>query len=915
VLRWADAGVAPRVSPPPRRWRRALAWLPIAVAIAAATSATAAGTAGSVSCKSGGTLGSAGNGWLEMRPDFRAGEPRVIAMASPAFDPNLLWATNGIEVARSQDTGCSWTIVYTAPAAAGGPPVSDSRITSLAAPSSANQSSFLYVGITESVQGVPQPTIVTTTDRGRSWTSTAAAGQSGLPALGAVTSLTVNSQVPQIAYALIDLTVRGVSRPAVYATTDGGATWGRRTDTTATADVTGLRSHPLQTSTVFAIAGRQASLSTDGGATFTPTPGLGAAVDALDVASGSGGARLAVALHDRAAVALSRDNGQSWTTLSAPAICSSIAVAPLQDLVAAADGGQLWLLTPTRRPVAVGPPEYSPVSLSITAPTAVGFSVTGLRLGAVVRATFSLNLQVRMPAMVNGQLIPIFLLPAGPVTQFPSTLAPDATRLVLPVGGRARVPYRLLLPRTPTPVDVMFLVDTTSSMQPVIDGLRQALAQIATTLTTTGLDVQFGLADFRDYPSPRGSAQAESDTHPADWPYRLDHRIGPVGGELAAALTNLRAAGGTTDGGQSALTALYQSTTGSGDLEFNETFVPPGQQAGYRHNSLKLAMLSTDTPPHYGGQRVKNQATPAVMVNNPGPGYAEVIQALLAHGVHQIGLAIDPGGGPSSRPALTRLASRTGALAPAGGVDCNGDGKVDVLTGGPLVCTVGSESTSSVTGTSTSVSASSLAAAVISLAANIPDVQPLVLQIRPGSAYGVVTSSPRAVNLHADNELAYTVEVHCPAHSAGVHRLRVDAATPTRSVAAAEIDLACVPPDAVPGIATTAPLAGVAIAPAPAPPATNPIPNANPNPNPNVNPAINTNVNPAVADQEQQQGQLAFAEADGIGRSNELAMSRLPTSRDAAFVAAGALLLGGASVAAVRRTRFRLATASACRRR
>jgi len=891
-----------------RPGRRAVAWLPIALAVlapAAIVGAAPAASAGGCVAKD------AGNGWLRTQPTFTdlAGAP-VTAFASPAFDPNLLWATDGAQIARSDDAGCSWTIAYavTQPVV-GLPLLTGARITAMAAPSSANRSSFLYVGVTATVAGIPRPQIVTTTDRGRTWSGTSSTGQSGLPIVGTVRELTANAQVPQLAYALIDSGIGGVAQPAVYATSDGGGTWVQRTGSNATANDTSLRAHPLQTSTVYGLAGQRLEVSTDGGATFTTIDSIPVAVNGYDIASGSGGARIAAALSDTNAVAISSDDAHTWSAWPAPDRLTSVAAAPLQDLAVGTDGKSTWFLTVTAPSPPIGPKGTQPADLAVTAPTSAGFSVSGLRDGAILRATFSLGGQIQLPPIVDGVVTPVFLLPRGPITQFPSTLTPATKTLRLPVGGRAKVPYQLLLPRTPTPVDVMFLIDTTSSMQPVIDGLRQGLAQIAASLDTSGLDAQFGLGDFQDYPSPYGTGG------PGNYPYRLDHRVSIAGPSLATALGDLRATGGTSDGGQSALTALYQSTTGAGDLEQGETFVVPGEDAGYRRDSLRLAMVATDTPPHYGGEAV--QTTQGRTVANPGPGYDDVIRALRAHGVHQIGLAIDPGSGQSSRQALTDLARRSDALAPAGGVDCNGDGVIDVPAGGALVCTVGSEGTSAgvvvdgtpvTVGPSGTTTAASMAAAVIGLAANIPDIRPLQFQVSQGAAYASVASGLRAVNLHADNELSYDVDVRCPPKSGGRHQIEVSAATPARTVATAAIDLTCVPAGALtPSFGDSAtPLAGVALAPAPPAPAPNPVPNVNPNPNPNPNPAPNPNPNPAMASQEQKQQQLAFANAEGIPRNEEFAMSRLPSRSETAFVCAAAMVLAGASCAiAVRRRTVR----------
>src|SRR5207245_6159018 len=109
------------------------------------------------------------------------------------------------------------------------------------------------------------------------------------------------------------------------------------------------------------------------------------------------------------------------------------------------------------------------------APPRVGYAAPGRSGGAVVRATISLATGHPIPP-VNT---PIRLLSGADVHQFPAVLIPGPHSVTLRPGASVDVPYRLFLPRVPTPLDVMFLVDTTGSMGGVIDGLRQDLVPIA----------------------------------------------------------------------------------------------------------------------------------------------------------------------------------------------------------------------------------------------------------------------------------------------------------------------------------------------------------------------------------------------------------------------------------------------------
>jgi hypothetical protein len=101
--------------------------------------------------------------------------------------------------------------------------------------------------------------------------------------------------------------------------------------------------------------------------------------------------------------------------------------------------------------------------------------------------------------------------------------------------------------------------------------------------------------------------------------------------------------------------------------------VPPGQQANFRRSATKLILLWTDAPFHY-------------VYASPAPSFAQAADAIGALG-HAKVLGISSGGGGLTD--LQSIASATGALAPAGGVDCDGDSVNDINAGEPLVCTVG----------------------------------------------------------------------------------------------------------------------------------------------------------------------------------------------------------------------------------
>jgi hypothetical protein len=129
------------------------------------------------------------------------------------------------------------------------------------------------------------------------------------------------------------------------------------------------------------------------------------------------------------------------------------------------------------------------------------------------------------------------------------------------------------------------------------------------------------------------------------------------------------------------LAALFQAATGAGqDLSgvgFPGASIPPGQQANFRAGATKLFLLWTDAPFHQPGD-------PGA-IPYPGPSAATTVDAILALDPPKV-IGISSGGGGIAD--LQAIALATGGVAPTGGVDCDGDGVVDILEGEALVCSI-----------------------------------------------------------------------------------------------------------------------------------------------------------------------------------------------------------------------------------
>lgn len=887
----------------------------------------------------GGHVSDDGKGWKAIRPPFPAGPHAVQQAVATAYVPDRIYVTNGSAVMRTDDGGCTWhTLVVPDPGSRLGllpEPIdgllkipSTAHIASIAAPSSATATDRIYVGLNDVSALGSQPRIAFFDGRG--WHLS-----TGLPSFGTVRELTATANIATSVYALVDPASGLSSDGGLYASGNGGASFTQRDAAARSSTLHDLKADPIVNTVIYGLGPGGLRASRDGGIGFAPAGRPASDIRSYDVSSGEGSVRFVVGHAARKSYDRSNDAGSSFISVTAPVRARQVAIQPILDQVAVSDGHQLWLERGDALPLAhnVTPAHGAPTSqLQFTAPLASGYSLVGVRAGVLLRSVFTLA--GRLLPSVGDQ--PIQLLPQAPPHQFPSTLTPSRSRVALPPGAHRDVHYRLLLPRTPSPVDVMFLVDTSSSTENTIAGLKRDLAGIVNDLSNVGLDTQFGVGDFKDY-SPTVADLGDGEI--GDYAYRLDRVIGPADDALRLALDRLHASGGG-DPAESQLTALYQSTTGAGQhYPGRRSYIKdlhPGIGADYRQDSLRLAVLATDDRFH----RERNYLTPS---------WAKTVAALRSHQVHPIGLAMESVDdqtfqtkGFRSLRMEQQLGTASGSFAPPGGVDCNGDLVPDVAAGAPFVCKVPVVVSRAVSigpvRTKPHVLPVKLGPAITRAAETLPDMKAVGLRFS-GAPTGIArllhpTTLPQ-VNLKNDNSLHFTVRYSCPRlHKPKSYDIGVDAAAGVRVVARSQMKVLCgavgtPPTHRVPPPAAAVALAAPAAA-APAPPAPgNPIPNANPNPNP----AINANV--GFAGQEEEQRQLAFAGADaGVEPEpgSEMAMSRLggrgagydPAAAEGGsggsaetwlFGATALMLTAGAGYAARRRSQLALARTAGWHRR
>ena len=844
-------------------------------------------------CGSGATYDRAGLGWLLIRPEFPVGSRVVTAVAAPTFRPDVIYATNGRAVMRTDDGGCNWTTVLDVTEHLLGVAESPfpTRIVALVAPSTATSSKHVYVAVEQSfLREPPRPVVLSSADEGKSWRRTKT-GPDGLPPIGRIRELAVCNLMADSAYVLVDVPeADGSPATALYQTNDGGVTWLRRTATLASFPHRGLLVNPLIPSNVFAVAPGGLQQSTNSGVTFSD---LGPRGPLTQVAGAVGQSyiRLAIGHANTDYVDVSGDGGKTWAKVPTPITPAHVAVAPLRAVYAVSDYLRVAIVGPRRRPIYVTPDVDKFGDLSFGAPTPAGTSMAGVGDGGVLRGVLDLETFRPLP-----QRRPIRLLPEVPPTYFPPSLIPAAVDLALEAGESRDVPFTLMLPRSPSPIDVMFLVDSTGSMQPVIEGLKQSLADIVNQLSTLGLDVQFGVGDFRDVPAPHGKGPS------GDAPYRLFREIGPADEELQDAIADMVAGGGNAE--TAALIAAHQATTGSGWRALDdELVVDPGEDAKFRPDTLRLLVVATDIGMAQGGNYPTIEATAAV---------------LRKHNARAVGLAIST----TAVEDESELARQTNALAPVGGLDCDGDGRIDLEEGDPLVCNAPMQSVRIGTGPPVR-----LAPAVVALTERATDLRVVRATVAGDPARATVTQGAvhPAVNLKADNELPFTVRFTCPtAPKPSRYAFTLNAAPPGRPGGSSSATLTCGPapvkkkvkvPEELAPLPAAVPVAAAA---APGAPPPNPVPNPNVNPNPNPNPGLNGNV--GMADQREEEFQLALAEnedegAPGTLPGQSLAMSSRREADPALLLGPAALLVASATWVARRRTAPRVAPVRADRRR
>lgn len=176
-------------------------------------------------------------------------------------------------------------------------------------------------------------------------------------------------------------------------------------------------------------------------------------------------------------------------------------------------------------------------------------------------------------------------------------------------------------------VDVLFLADTTGSMDSVITAVAGAAGNILDDTKDIG-DVYWGVAEYKDFePSPWGSS--------GDFPWLLNTAMTDDTAVVAAGITGWTASGGN-DQEESNLYALSTSAIDA--------------SVGWRADAEKIIVWFGDQPGH----------DPDTTTGYPGPTLADTISTLTDAGVTVIG--VDSGNLDGTGQATAITVATSGSL-------------------------------------------------------------------------------------------------------------------------------------------------------------------------------------------------------------------------------------------------------------
>ncbi|MFH0901679.1 MAG: VWA domain-containing protein [Pseudomonadota bacterium] len=247
-----------------------------------------------------------------------------------------------------------------------------------------------------------------------------------------------------------------------------------------------------------------------------------------------------------------------------------------------------------------------------------------------------------------------------------STLSADDFYFVLPYLGDGKSDV-LHFSTSIVKADVLFQVDTTSSMMGAIYTLQQSLRAMVDLISVNVANVAMGVSWYKDFPvAPFGDY--------GDLPFMLAQRITTNIDDVQNGLNALYHSGGN-DTEESGIEALYQAVTGEGIVwttrqagsvpKFDPWLGYDGSKGhgllggvGFRVGALPIVVQVTDAPDHlpYESDKDGGYAERSIQAHTR----EQTIAAAQAIGARFVGITSEPG----QRLEFERMALATEAMVP-----------------------------------------------------------------------------------------------------------------------------------------------------------------------------------------------------------------------------------------------------------
>jgi hypothetical protein len=802
--------------------------------------------------------------------------------------PQDVAVTNGVRVQVSHSNGCGWTDAVALD------PLPNNAQTFVG-----TEASIVSVGLLQgkALAAVREGTGTTSRPHmlrydGETWTTS----DTGLPAAGSPRLLrtaadgrtayltvsptatggsddgTPGTPVPLPTLPPLPVTPPGGQTPPtglLYASTDAGATWTLRT---APGSLPGggtgfsqLEVSPRDANQLAGLVDGKLLVSTNGGTSFVQAPGSGyTAVTFLWL-----GVIVAFDAEGHGSVFL----GQQRFPFAAPKGITSVASRDGDTmLMVECDGvlqlvggfGQGTIATPAPTPARRG---------SLLGDSGVESSYHAVSGHHLLRFVDPVKRAVGDPP-------PLAVGDAAVTPPLPGVVLPPSRDVTLLLGQSATEDFTLDLPKNPTPLDLLFLVDVSTSMSTYIDNLKRNIHKVVDVLQAAHIDAYVGVGTLGTAPAQGETPYPDSYAYPPTVDpngkvnpgptyrkpriYSLIRALAKPDGRLDDAINSIQLETdpptganhqGTYHEGQ--LLALEQTVTGSGikseqdDQSHLPTYsaVRPGQQAGWRPNPdvRRIVVLASDEAfdAPYGTPQRPGSTAAAPLLD-----YSRTLKLLNDNRVGVFGITA---GSPDSVNDMTILARGTHTFSP-GGISCGGDPEQVLPVGAPLVCSQDGD----------------FSAIIAQVLARLTDRQDVHL----------VAPNPSKVLHHLDdhalanldvkrpNTARFTVTVSCAGVEPGTYEQDVDAMLRGYPVGKTRLYVTCVAPEAaVPPVPLAPPPLRPPLSPAVQPPVPPPAPppaaQPQPQPNPNVNPLT------AGVTQEQQEFQLALALNQALDEDTE----------------------------------------------